>query len=74
MAYTAELNAADDRDALLAEISTRLNKVRSPFLTAETFGIEDIIDPRDTRPLLCEWANLVAPVRKTGRYTHGYRP
>ena len=74
VAYKAELNAADDRDALLAEISTRLNKVRSPFLTAETFGIEDIIDPRDTRPLLCEWANLVAPVRKTGRYTHGYRP
>ena len=57
-----------------AEIDERLNRVRSPFRTAETFGIEDLIDPRETRPLLCEWANLVAPVRKPGRYQFGYRP
>ena len=25
--------------------------------------IEEIIDPRDTRPLLCEFANLAAPRR-----------
>ena len=56
------------------EITERLNAVRSPFRTAEAFDIEEIIDPRDTRPLLCRWANLVAPVRKTGRFTHGYRP
>jgi len=31
---------------------------RSPFRTAEKFGVEDIIDPRDTRPLLCEFAEL----------------
>jgi hypothetical protein len=37
------------------EIEKRLSKVTSPFLTAEMFGIEEIIDPRDTRPLLCEW-------------------
>jgi hypothetical protein len=29
--------------------------VVSPFRTAEIFGVEEIIDPRDTRPLLCEW-------------------
>ena len=29
---------------------------RSPFRTAERFSIEHIIDPRDTRRLLCEWA------------------
>ncbi len=28
----------------------------SPFRTAERFSIEHIIDPRDTRPLLCAWA------------------
>ena len=42
--------------ALYAEIEARLNAVRSPFRTAERFGVEDIIDPRDTRPLLCDWA------------------
>ncbi len=30
--------------------------MRSPFRTAERFSVEEIIDPRDTRPLLCDWA------------------
>ena len=30
--------------------------MRSPFRTAERFCVEEIIDPRDTRPLLCDWA------------------
>ena len=58
VAYRAELDAAHDPGARLAEIRDRLNRVRSPFRTAERFGIEDIIDPRDTRPLLCEFVDL----------------
>ena len=42
------------------------NKLRSPFRSAETFWIEEIVDPRDTRPLLCEFANLAAPLRTPG--------
>ena len=34
--------------------------------TAEAFLIEEIVDPRDTRPLLCEFANLAAPIRQPG--------
>jgi hypothetical protein len=30
--------------------------VLSPFRTAERFSIEEIIDPRDTRPVLADWA------------------
>jgi acetyl-CoA carboxylase carboxyltransferase component len=55
-AYRRELEAAEDPVALRAEIEARLNAVRSPFRTAERFGIEEIIDPRDTRPILCDWA------------------
>ncbi len=55
-AYRRDLEAAADPVELRAEIEARLNAVRSPFRTAERFGIEEIIDPRDTRPLLCEWA------------------
>jgi acetyl-CoA carboxylase carboxyltransferase component len=55
-AYRRELEAAEDPVGLRAEIERRLNRVRSPFRTAERFGIEEIIDPRDTRPLLCAWA------------------
>ena len=55
-AYRRELEAADDPVALRAEIAARLDAVRSPFRTAERFSVEEIIDPRDTRPLLCDWA------------------
>lgn len=57
-AYKSEIAAADDPAAKLAEIKARLNAVTSPFRTAEKFNVEDIIDPRDTRPLLCEFAEL----------------
>jgi acetyl-CoA carboxylase carboxyltransferase component len=55
-AYRRELEAAEDRAALEAEITARLDALRSPFRTAEAFGIEKIVDPADTRRLLCEWA------------------
>jgi acetyl-CoA carboxylase carboxyltransferase component len=73
-AYRADLEKADDPKALLADIETRLNRVRSPFRTAEAFLVEEIIDPRDTRPLLCEFANLAAPLRKTGPSQFHMRP
>ena len=74
VAYKAELAEAEDREAMMEEIVGGLNAVRSPFRTAEAFDIEEIIDPRDTRPLLCEFANLVAPVRKAGIHRTTYRP
>ena len=55
-AYRRELEAADDPEALRAEIAARLEAVTSPFRTAERFSVEEIIDPRDTRPILCDWA------------------
>jgi len=58
VAYKSELEASDDPAAHLEAIRDRLNKVRSPFRSAEHFAVEDIIDPRDTRPLLCEFAQL----------------
>ncbi len=54
-AYRRQIEAAEDPDAFRAEIEKRLEGVSSPFRTAENFGIEEIIDPRETRPLLCEW-------------------
>ena len=74
VAYRAELDKAPDREAAMAEITERLEKVRSPFRSAEAFSIEEIIDPRDTRPLLCEFANLAAPLRRPGFRAAGFRP
>ncbi|HEX6313142.1 MAG TPA: carboxyl transferase domain-containing protein [Acidimicrobiia bacterium] len=73
-AYKAQLEAADDPDALRTEIEAKLDAARSPFRTAEAFMIEEIIDPRDTRPLLCEFAHLAAPRRGIGRVARGTRP
>jgi len=73
-AYRAELDAAPDRDKLRSEIEERLNRYRSPFRTAETFLIEEIIDPRETRPLLCEFANLVSKLREPGPVVTAMRP
>ena len=73
-AYRADLDAAPDRKAKMAEIEERLTKLRSPFRSAETFWIEEIVDPRDTRPLLCDFANLAAPLRRPGPSLHQMRP
>jgi acetyl-CoA carboxylase carboxyltransferase component len=54
-AYRRDIEASVDPDARRREIEEMLNELRSPFRTAEWFGIEEIIDPRDTRQLLCEW-------------------
>jgi acetyl-CoA carboxylase carboxyltransferase component len=73
-AYRADLDAAADPAAKLVEIEERLNKLRSPFRSAEAFWIEEIVDPRHTRPLLVEFANLAAPLREPGPFSHPIRP
>ncbi len=73
-AYKAQLEASDDPVALRAEIEQRLTARQSPFKTAEAFLVEEIIDPRDTRPLLCEFAELAARVQRSGPTAHGLRP
>jgi len=55
-AYRRDIEASPDPDARRRELENHLNRFRSPLRTAEAFGIEEIIDPRDTRRLLCEWA------------------
>ena len=57
-AHRAEIEAAADPEACLKELQEIYRAIQSPFRTAEAFGIEDIIDPRHTRPLLCEWVEM----------------
>jgi acetyl-CoA carboxylase carboxyltransferase component len=73
-AYRAEIDAAADPKAKLAEIEERLNALRSPFRSAEKFWVEEIVDPRKTRSLLCEFARLAEPLRKPGRASFAMRP
>ena len=54
-AFRREIAAAPDPKAREREIEAELRAVASPFRTAEAFGVEDIIDPRETRPYLCRF-------------------
>ncbi len=76
-AYKRQLQAADDPDKLRAELEANLASLRDPILTAEVFGIEEIIDPRDTRPLLVEFARRAYEIIESsprGPIARGMRP
>jgi acetyl-CoA carboxylase carboxyltransferase component len=73
-AYRADIDAAADPKAKLLEIEARLNALRSPFRSAEKFWVEEIIDPRKTRSLICEFARLAEPVRSAGKASFSIRP
>ena len=56
-AYRRELDTLPkkEQEARLTELETKYEALSSPFRTAEVFGVPEIIDPRETRPILCEW-------------------
>jgi acetyl-CoA carboxylase carboxyltransferase component len=75
-AYRRQIEASENPDATRREIEEKLAKVSSPFRTAEFFGIEEIIDPRDTRRLLCEWVETAyrTLASDVGPKARGLRP
>ena len=54
-AYRQEIADADDSDVTRQAIEDYYHRIASPFRTAERFMIQDIIDPRETRAVLCDW-------------------
>ncbi len=54
-AYRRDIAAAEDPVARRKELEAHYHRLASPFRTAERFGIVDIIDPRETRAVLCDW-------------------
>ena len=71
VAFHREIAAAENPEAKRRELEERIREARSPFPRAESFAVHELIDPRETRPMLCEWIdwiqpqldNLVGPVR-----------
>nr|MCS5566818.1 hypothetical protein [Pseudomonadales bacterium] len=61
-AYHREIDGADDPEAKRREIEDRLRSSRSPFPRAESFAVHELIDPRETRPTLCEWVDWIQPM------------
>lgn len=69
-AHKSEIEAADDPVAARAALEARYHHIGSPFRTAEQFGILDIIDPRETRSLLCDWIEDARAVLENTRGRH----
>lgn len=61
VAFHREIAAAPDPEAKRAELEARFEAARSPFRAAESFAVHDLIDPRETRPMLCEWVDWSQP-------------
>ena len=64
-AYRRVIAESDDPAAKQAEIEAQLEALASPFRTAEAFNIEEIIDPRETRPMLADFVEMAQPMLKT---------
>jgi len=72
--YRQELADHPDPEARAKELEEEIRIASDPFLTAEYFGIEDIIDPRETRAYLIDFIDAaqtrirteLGPKRKGG--------
>ena len=54
-----------------------LRALASPLRTAEAFGVEDVIDPRETRAYLCRFLDAMQGRLKSDvgpKYKSGVRP
>lgn len=52
VAYRKTLDEAEDSAAARSDMIARFRTQLSPLKAAEAYGIDDVIDPRDTRPVL----------------------
>jgi acetyl-CoA carboxylase carboxyltransferase component len=75
-AYAREIAESDDPQGLRERLVEEMEYLENPFLTAEKFGINDIVDPRETRPMLCDWVRQAyRPLReRVGVKGHTIRP
>jgi acetyl-CoA carboxylase carboxyltransferase component len=61
LAFRKEIEAAADPKARQAELEDEMAKAQSILPRAEELGVHDLIDPRQTRPLLCDWVREIQP-------------
>ena len=76
VAFRREIAAAEDPAALRAELEEEFAALRTPFPRAESFSVNDLIDPRQTRRALCDWMEWTEfPLRQQlGPRSYTFRP
>ena len=63
-AHRREIQASDDPSSLIAEVEARMRKSASPWKTAEAFGVEEMIDPTETRGIIIRFLKAAQGVIK----------
>jgi len=76
VAFGREIAAHADPDARRAELEEQMAARLSPFPRAESFAFHELIDPRETRPALCDWVEWIQPRMQAlkGPRSFGIRP
>ena len=76
VAFGREIAAAADPEAKRKELEDELAARLSPFPRSESYNFHELIDPRETRPMLCDWIRLVQPLlpQLLGPQHFGIRP
>ncbi len=67
VAFRREIAEAPDPEARRRELEEQLAARRSPYAAGEVFGVHDVIDPRHTRPRLCDWVESLRPILASDR-------
>ena len=69
LAFGREIAEAADPEARRRELEEEMFAAQSVFPRAEDFGLHDLIDPRQTRPVACDWIDEIQ-----GELRHGVGP
>ncbi|HEX3318811.1 MAG TPA: acyl-CoA carboxylase subunit beta [Solirubrobacteraceae bacterium] len=73
--FRKQIEAADDRDATRAEMIEGIRRTIDPYIAAGNAMIDDIIDPRETRPVVCRALEMAASKRVERPWKkHGVMP
>ncbi|NKB98654.1 MAG: ATP-grasp domain-containing protein [Pseudomonadales bacterium] len=77
-AYKRQLAEAEDPVALRAELDARIESARGPVGPLNKFQMEEMIDPRHTRQMICDWATtaykIIAQPGRLGPRALEFRP
>jgi acetyl-CoA carboxylase carboxyltransferase component len=77
-AYKRQLAQAKDPEAFRAELMARIESARGPVGPLSKFQIEEMIDPRDTRRMVCDWVEtaykIISQPSRLGPRALQFRP
>ena len=72
--FKRDIESSPDPEARREELEREVAALSSPLRTAEKFSVHDVIDPRETRSLLCRWVSDAYLTLKPGVTTRALRP